>query len=49
MAFLVLLPLALWVYTLVFAFSSLWFAHYALAALAAQRAQERPSTIDAVA
>ncbi len=49
MAFLVLLPLALWVYTLVFAFSSLWFAHYALAALAAQRAQERLSTIDAVA
>ena len=29
----VLVPLAIWVYTLVFAFSSLWFAHYALAAL----------------
>lgn len=29
----VLVPLAIWVYTLVFAFSSLWFAHYSLAAL----------------
>ena len=28
-----LVPLAIWVYTLVFAFSSLWFAHYSLAAL----------------
>jgi hypothetical protein len=28
-----LVPLAIWVYTLVFAFSSLWFAHYALGAL----------------
>ncbi len=26
-------PLAIWIYTLVFAFSSLWFAHYCLAAL----------------
>ena len=26
----VLVPLAIWIYTLVFAFSSLWFAHYAL-------------------
>ena len=34
----VLVPLAIWIYTLVFAFSSLWFAHYALAALEAQRA-----------
>jgi Etoposide-induced protein 2.4 (EI24) len=33
----VLVPLAVWVYTLVFAFSSLWFAHYALAALQALR------------
>jgi hypothetical protein len=32
-AFVVLVPLAIWIYTLVFAFSSLWFAHYALAAL----------------
>ncbi len=28
-----LVPLAIWVYTLVFALSSLWFAHYALSAL----------------
>lgn len=31
--FFVLVPLAIWIYTLVFAFSSLWFAHYCLAAL----------------
>jgi hypothetical protein len=29
----ILVPVAIWLYTLVFAFSSLWFAHYALAAL----------------
>ena len=29
----VLVPLAIWIYTLVFAFSSLWFAHYTLDAL----------------
>ncbi|WP_353365754.1 EI24 domain-containing protein [Acidovorax sp. FG27] len=32
-AFIVLVPVAIWIYTLVFAFSSLWFTHYALAAL----------------
>ena len=32
-AFVVLVPLAIWVYTLVFALSSLWFAHYLLSAL----------------
>ncbi len=37
--FIVLLPVALWIYTLVFAFSSLWFTHYALAALVALRAE----------
>lgn len=31
--FVILLPVAVWIYTLVFAFSSLWFAHYCLAAL----------------
>lgn len=40
-AFLVLAPLlivvSLWLYTLVFAFSALWFAHYALAELEALR------------
>ncbi len=29
----ILVPIAIWIYTLVFAFSSLWFAHYTLAAL----------------
>lgn len=32
-AFVILVPLAIWIYTLVFAFSSLWFTHYCLAAL----------------
>jgi hypothetical protein len=36
--FVILVPLAIWIYTLVFAFSSLWFAHYCLAALEALRA-----------
>ena len=38
-AFVILLPLAIWIYTLVFAFSSLWFAHYCLAALHQLRCQ----------
>ncbi|MGJ7494160.1 EI24 domain-containing protein [Variovorax sp. RT4R15] len=38
-AFFVLVPLAIWIYTLVFAFSALWFAHYCLDALAQLRAQ----------
>jgi hypothetical protein len=47
--FLVLAPLmiavAIWVYTLVFAFSSLWFAHYCLDALQRMRAeQQAPET-----
>ena len=33
----VLVPLAIWIYTLVFAFSALWFSHYALSALQAMR------------
>ncbi|MFY8124710.1 MAG: EI24 domain-containing protein [Hydrogenophaga sp.] len=33
----VLLPLAIWIYTWVLAFSSLWFAHYTLALLATKR------------
>jgi len=37
-----LLVLAVWIYTLVFAFSALWFAHYALAALQALRAAQLP-------
>ena len=39
-AFFVLAPLAIWIYTLVFAFSALWFAHYSLDALAQLRAQQ---------
>jgi hypothetical protein len=31
----------IWIYTLVFAFSSLWFAHFCLAALQVLRAQEQ--------
>lgn len=41
-AFFVLVPLAIWIYTLVFAFSSLWFSHYCLAAL--QRLREEAGT-----
>ena len=37
--FFVLVPVAIWIYTLVFAFSSLWFTHYCLAAL--QRLREQ--------
>lgn len=40
-AFPVLIPVAIWIYTLVFAFSSLWFAHFCLAALVQLRAEPR--------
>lgn len=43
----VLVPIAIWIYTLVFAFSSLWFAHYALSALSQQRARHQPVVVDA--
>ena len=33
----ILLPLIIWLYTLIFAFASLWFAHYCLGALKALR------------
>lgn len=36
----VLIPLAIWIYTLVFAFASLWFAHYGLAALQMLRVEQ---------
>ena len=36
----ILVPIAIWIYTLVFAFSSLWFAHYALEALEQLRAKK---------
>jgi len=38
-AFVILVPLAIWIYTLVFAFASLWYAHYCLAALEELRAE----------
>lgn len=41
-AFYVLIPLAVWIYTLVFVFSSLWFSHYCLAALERLRAEAAP-------
>ena len=40
----VLVPLAIWIYMLVFAFASLWFAHFSLAALAQLRALPAAST-----
>ena len=43
-AFVILVPLAIWVYTLVFAFSSLWFSHYCLSALQALRAEAKLAT-----
>jgi Etoposide-induced protein 2.4 (EI24) len=39
-AFVLLVPVAIWIYTLVFAFSALWFAHYCLAALEQLRREE---------
>lgn len=38
----VLVPLAIWIYMLVFAFSALWFTHFALAALQVMRAEHKP-------
>lgn len=35
-----LVLVSIWLYTLVFAFSTAWFSHYALAALQARRAAE---------
>jgi len=44
-AFVILMPLAIWLYTLIFALSSLWFAHYSLAALQALRAEADPVAV----
>ena len=46
--FLFLVPLAVWIFTLLLAFSSLWFAHYCLAALARLRARPRAGAADTV-
>lgn len=40
-----LVPAAVWVYALVFAFSSLWFAHFLLAALDEHRRRQAPATL----
>ena len=45
-AFFVLVPLAIWIYTLVFAFSSLWFIHFCLAALQQLRDEQRPDPLE---
>jgi hypothetical protein len=42
-----LVPVAIWIYTLVFAMSSLWFAHFCLAALHALRAQQAGKPVHA--
>ena len=42
-AFVVLVPLAIWLYTMVFALASLWFAHFCLAALQALRDERAKS------
>ena len=42
-AFVILVPVAIWIYTLVFGFASLWFSHYCLAALTQLRAQQAAS------
>jgi hypothetical protein len=40
-----LVPVAIWIYTLVLAFASLWFAHYALDCLQALRDAEPPANL----
>lgn len=45
-AFFILIPLAIWIYTLVFVFSSLWFIHYCLAALERLRLELTSGTSD---
>jgi hypothetical protein len=46
-AFVVLVPVAIWVYSLVFTFTSLWFTHYSLGALEAMRAEANPVVVGA--
>jgi hypothetical protein len=41
----VLIPVAVWIYTLVFAFSSLWFAHFSLSALQALRCEKQAAKL----
>ena len=46
-AFVVLVPVAIWVYSLVFAFTALWFTHYSLGALEIMRAEANPVVVGA--
>ena len=48
-AFVILVPIAIWIYTLVFGFASLWFSHYCLAALAQLRAEKATAEATAAA
>lgn len=48
-AFVILVPLAVWIYTLVFALSSLWFAHFCLAALQTLRQEQAQSSATSLA
>lgn len=43
-AFVILVPVAIWIYTLVFGFASLWFSHYCLSALVQLRAEQAVSS-----
>ena len=43
-AFVILIPVAIWIYTLVFGFASLWFSHYCLAVLVQLRAEQAVSS-----
>lgn len=42
-AFFVLIPVGIWIYTMVFTFSALWFSHFCLAALERLRAENAAS------
>lgn len=47
-AFFLLIPAAIWIYTLVFAFSSLWFTHYCLGALEKMRAESGVAAVEVI-
>ena len=44
-AFFVLIPVGIWIYTMVFTFSALWFTHFCLAALERLRAENAASGV----
>jgi len=44
----ILVPLAIWIYTLVFAFASLWFAHFGLSALHNMRLEAKQAMAEDV-